>query len=251
MHSVSLHRDPDISTRETIHDLRNLFGVVASARHMLDDRPTGDRRTLLLDAIEDAALRGGRLTSAMLGQGRSGGAATRFDLNEHLAGLGSLMRARAGRHVEIRFEPAVGSLPVKLDPGDLDAVILELVSNACAALVRPGVIRIRTRRLGGRVRLIVADNGRGMSAAELHRALHRLEQFSETGTGLGRVRHFAQNAHGRLRFRSRENRGTIASLNLPLVLKVAGAETAATAPTRWNRKTRKEIRHEKRQSITA
>ncbi len=251
MHSVILHQVPDISTRETIHDLRNLFGVVASARHMLDDRPTGERRTLLLDAIEDAALRGGRLTSAMLGQGRRERAGACFDLNEHLAALGSLMRARAGRRVEIRFEPAEGALPVKLDPADLDAAILELVSNACAAFTKPGVIRIRTRRLGGRVRLLVADNGCGMSAAKLQNALHRLEQPAVNGTGLGRVRHFAQNAHGRLRFRSRENRGTIASLNLPLVLKVAGAETAATAPTRWNRKTRKEIRHEKRQSITA
>jgi signal transduction histidine kinase len=251
MHSVLLHRVSDISTRETIHDLRNLFGVVASARHMLDDGPTGERRTLLLDAIEDAAMRGGRLTSAMLGQGRAGRAGACFDLNEHLSGLGSLMQARAGRQVEIRFEPAAGPLPVKLDPADLDSAILELVSNACAAFVKPGVIRIRTRRLGGRVRLTVADNGCGMSAAMLHRALHRVEQPSVNGTGLGRVRHFAENAHGRLRFRSRENRGTIASLNLPLVLKVAGAETTATAPARWNRKTPKEIRHEKRQSITA
>ncbi len=52
------HQTARQTSRESIHDLRNLFGVVASARHMLDDGPPAERRALLLDAIEDARQQG-------------------------------------------------------------------------------------------------------------------------------------------------------------------------------------------------
>ncbi|EQB10847.1 hypothetical protein RLDS_25765 [Sphingobium lactosutens DS20] len=250
MHAISSRAETDVALRETMHDLRNLFGVVASARHMLDDKPSGERRALLLDAIEDAAVRGGKLTTAMLARRGSDRHASCLDLNTHLRDLEPLMSARAGRDVAIHFESCRSALPVKLDTAGLDAAVLELVANACSALPTSGDILVRTRRVGSRVWLMVADNGNGMSGDELRRALAPTEHPSAHGTGLGRVRHFAGNAHGSLRMRSRKARGTLAVLNLPLVLKLTGGEAAATPPARRHN-IAQEIRHEKRQSITA
>jgi signal transduction histidine kinase len=249
MHAISSRAETDTALRETMHDLRNLFGVVASARHMLDDKPSGERRALLLDAIEDAAVRGGRLTTAMLARGSDRNASC-LDLNAHLRGLEPLMSARTGSNVTIRFEPCRSALPVKLDTAGLDAAVLELVANACCALPVSGDILVRTRRAGSRVWLMVADNGNGMSGDDLRHALAPTDKSAAHGTGLGRVRHFADSAHGRLSLRSRKAHGTLAVLNLPLVLKLTGSEAAATPPARRHN-IRQEIRHEKRQSITA
>lgn len=228
MHRQALHHARDrLSRRENIHDLRNLFGVVASARHLLDDSPAADRRTLLLDAIEDAALRGGRLTTDLLAAPAHVRTLNVLDLNHHLLSLEPLMRALAGRHAELRLTRCGQPLPAKLDFSDLDSAILELVANASAALAEPGRIIIRTKRVGSRLWLLVADTGRGMSLPELKLAQHGFKAAAATGTGLGRVQHFAQLAHGRLRLRSREQRGTVAVLILPLVLKLASRESAA------------------------
>jgi signal transduction histidine kinase len=143
----------------------------------------------------------------------------------------------------------VEPLPVRLDPAGLDAAILELVANARAALLSPGTILIRAKRIGTRALLIVADTGRGMSEAELARALRGCDAPSATGTGLGRVRGFAWSARARLRIRSREGRGTVVSLNLPLVLKLASVEPAVP-PVRRNHSA-EETGHEKRQPVTA
>ncbi|MBC7667961.1 MAG: hypothetical protein H7236_05755 [Gemmatimonadaceae bacterium] len=54
------------SHRETIHDLRNLFTVIVSARRLLGRDRTSPRGEDLLAAIEDAAFRGSQLTTNLL-----------------------------------------------------------------------------------------------------------------------------------------------------------------------------------------
>ena len=61
-----LGTDAQITERENIHDLRNLFGIVSSASHLLERDPPPDRRAMLLDALSQAARRGGVLTTALL-----------------------------------------------------------------------------------------------------------------------------------------------------------------------------------------
>jgi signal transduction histidine kinase len=246
---IASHTVSDVTLRDTIHDLRNLFGVVASARHMLDDKPSSDRRMLLLDAIEDAALRGDRLTTAMLAQAAPDHGGTPVDLNAHLRGLEPLMRAHGNRQVEIRFEPCVGPLPVKLDIAGLDAAVLELIANACSALSGTGTILIRTRCRERRAQLVIADNGQGMSTAQLDRALNPREKPAANGTGLARIGHFALNAEGSLRIRSRKARGTVACVNLPLVPRITGVETAGTLAAVRHKS--EKISDEKRCSIAA
>ncbi|MDF0543888.1 HAMP domain-containing sensor histidine kinase [Sphingobium sp. H39-3-25] len=242
------HTVTDVTLRETIHDLRNLFGIVASARHMLDDNPTGERRTLLLDAIEDAAFRGDRLTTAMLSQAVPNPGAS-VDLNAHLRGLEPLLRAHGNGQIEISFKPCTAPLPVRLDLAGLDAAVLELVSNACSAVVGSGAILIRTKSAGRFAQLIVADNGNGMTKVELARALTPADKPAANGTGLARIGHFAMNAQGNLRIRSRKAQGTIVCVTLPLGTDITGAATADT-PAKMQCDT-EEISDEQRRPIAA
>jgi len=78
---------PSPIQRETIHDLRNLFGIVSSAKHLLEGQPAKVRRLALLQAIEAAAIRGGELTTSLLTPTKSPGVTARLDLNDRIMAL--------------------------------------------------------------------------------------------------------------------------------------------------------------------
>lgn len=203
--------------RGLIHDLRNLFGVVASAKHMLEDGPAGPRRDSLLAAIEDAAWRGGQLTTKLLAAAEAE-APTMFDIGNRILMMAPMIRAMAGHHADVRFDLDKARAVVKLVPAWFEAAILELVSNASASLHLPGHILVGLRVQGKRVRITITDDGCGMDKARAEHALEHHHNAGARGTGLRRVRHFARSGHGSMRLRSRAGHGTIVTLTLPLVL---------------------------------
>ena len=223
--------DGTVARRELIHDLRNLFGVVASARHMLDDRPSDDRRKSLLDAIEGAALRGGQLATDLLIESSTAVTTRLVDVSNRLLALVPLVRAMAGARADVSFDLSRLPTIARTSPKLFEAAILELIANASAVLRRRGHIHVRTRRVGNRIHILVADDGPGMSPEHVKRALAHDCRTGANGIGLGRVRHFAATTHGALRMRSRIGRGTVVSLNLPMVLHLA-VDEPASSPTR-------------------
>ncbi|WP_425998122.1 ATP-binding protein [Caulobacter sp. DWR1-3-2b1] len=93
---------------------------------------------------------------------------------------------------------------------------MELVRNARTAIDGNGAITVRARSVGDRIWLTVADTGRGMSPLALQGALNAFKTASAHGTGLGRVQHFARQAGGHVRIRSREGQGAVISIILPM-----------------------------------
>ncbi|MCI4592469.1 ATP-binding protein [Sphingobium sp. BYY-5] len=229
--------------RGTIHDLRNLFGVVASAKHVLERDPGRSQRIALLEAIEDAAIRGGELTTGLLSGSRGAGGRKSMDVNTRILGLASMIRALAGPSIEVDLELESPVSQVRLVPTDFDAAILELVANAGAA--DASTVVIRTRRIGSRIWILVADDGRGMSRAKLEQARRSVDAGRAHGTGLCRVQQFMRGAHGHFLIQSRPGAGTTISLNLPTVLKLAAGEPGARngrLPLTMKEKTDEEIR---------
>lgn len=215
-----------ISSRENIHDLRNLFGIVASGSHLLEGRLTAEKRSLILDAISDAARRGGHLTTALLAKDANPMLKS-LDLNEHLGQLEGLLAAQAAPGLEICLDISSTRSPVKLDAASLDAAILELVANARTAVRAGGTIHVRSKRIGRRVWILVADTGVGASRASLDAILAGETKAGANGSGLRRVRRFAEAAHGRLLIRSRQGCGTVAALALPVTLFLGARSEAA------------------------
>jgi signal transduction histidine kinase len=221
-HTAPANPLPTGMPRETIHDLRNLFGIVCSAKHLLEGQPAQVRRLALLQAIEAAAIRGGELTTSLLAMAGSQAATKRLDLNHQIMALEPMIRALTGG---VQFDLCDDFLSVRLDSDAIDAVIFELLANAKAS----GATRVvvRTRRVGTRIWLTIADNGCGMTPLKLSKVRQCVDQHGIHGTGLCRVQNFARGAHAQLHFRSRAGRGTAVSLNLPTVLKLAACEPGA------------------------
>jgi signal transduction histidine kinase len=88
-----------------------------------------------------------------------------------------------------------------------------------------GEIRIATTTLGDRVRLVVADSGRGIAAEDLQRIFDPFFTTKPSGTGLGlSVSYGIVNDHaGTIDVESAPGKGTTFVVTFP----VAGAEKTA------------------------
>lgn len=204
--------------RQAVHDLRNLFAVVASAKQLLERGPEEARRRSLLDALEDAADRGDRLTTRLLANERGACGARPIDVGLRLADLSPMMQA-SGVAVELDAEISAPNSMVRVDGDELDAVMLELLANAVSAGARNVVVRCRT--IGARIWLMVRDDGRGMSAAQVAEARNGQDRAAAHGNGLRRVHQFAAVSHGRVHMRARPGAGTCVALTLPTLLTTA------------------------------
>jgi signal transduction histidine kinase len=233
-----------VGRRETIHDLRNLFTIVAAAKSLLDQATERVSRSELLTAIGDACIRGGKLTTSLLAEAVPSHVSTATDVGARLADLAPMMNVLAEPKLELDLE--VGRASAFIDPADFDAAIIELVANARKAEAH--TIVLRSRQVGSCLWILVSDDGRGMAAAALARAQLGHDAGTAHGAGLAGVHRFARGSHGKVLIRSRAFAGTSVALVLPTV----SSPQPASAPHRRVIPNAKETCHDQnRQSAPA
>ncbi|MDG1958351.1 MAG: ATP-binding protein [Candidatus Binatia bacterium] len=112
--------------------------------------------------------------------------------------------------------------PVLVDPIQIEQIVLNLVRNACEAMLEqsdPKRVTIRTFREGDEsVAISVADNGPGLSPALLHRVFDAFFTTKRSGLGMGLSisRSIAESHHGRLWAEENAPQGTVFTLALPI-----------------------------------
>jgi CheY-like chemotaxis protein/two-component sensor histidine kinase len=214
------------------HDFNNLLMAVMGNLELLRKRvPDDPRLHRLIDGALQGAERGASLTQRLLAFARQ------QDLNPvpvDLAGLIrdmiELLERSLGPRVALRLD-IPDDLPLaRIDANQLELAILNLVINARDAmpdggaidikLAKQRVIRNPALKSGHYLRLSVVDNGRGMNAEVLKKAI---EPFFSTkplgkGTGLGlsMVHGLAVQLGGALELSSTVGRGTRVHLMLPM-----------------------------------
>jgi two-component system cell cycle sensor histidine kinase/response regulator CckA len=147
-----------------------------------------------------------------------------FDLGEKVRSFQRLLGRVAGETV--RLEMAIQSgCWVRADLGQIEQVLVNLVSNAKDAMGDGGGCRIEVGKLNsepGWVRLAVADDGIGMDDAVQQRAIEPFfttkPRGKGTGLGLASAHGIVLQSGGRLSFESALGRGTTVRVDLPLVI---------------------------------
>jgi signal transduction histidine kinase len=114
---------------------------------------------------------------------------------------------------------------VRVDPQQIEQVLINLAQNAAESIQRDGVIRLRARkdvaRFGGRsgpaVVLEVIDTGKGIPLEVQKRLFDPFFTTKEEGTGLGLsiAMRIVEQQGGALQFTTQPGRGTTFSLLLP------------------------------------
>jgi signal transduction histidine kinase/CheY-like chemotaxis protein len=218
------------------HDFNNLLTVINGCGELVLGRlPAGDPLRELIAEITRAGERAAALTRQLLAFSRRQVLDPKvLDLNAVLADLEKMLRRLIGEDVRLttRLQPGLGR--VKVDPAQIEQVILNLAINARDAMPRGGELIIETANIdldgsyakwhaevhaGPYVRLRVCDTGQGM-AEEVKR--HIFEPFFTTkppgkGTGLGltTVYAFVEQSGGHIEVASEPGRGTAFMICLP------------------------------------
>jgi signal transduction histidine kinase len=207
------------------HDFNNLLMVIMGHGELLRrGLEAGDPRLAKVQHIMGASERAARLVRQLLAFSRKQVMELQLvDLNALVADTARMLRPLLGEDVEVvtRLAPALGL--VRVDPAQIDQVLMNLAVNARDAMARGGTLSLETADVdaGGprQVALTVRDTGQGMD--EGTRA-HVFEPFFTTktasgGTGLGlsMVYGIVQQSGGQITVDSEPGRGTSFRILLP------------------------------------
>jgi signal transduction histidine kinase len=199
------------------HDFNNLVGVVLNlaelARgHLPADHPVHADLRHISEAGEQAA---GLATQLLMLSRQRPAAARRIDLGAVLRRTLDLVRATLPGMVRLDAELAEGELAIRADETQVQQVLMNLCLNARDAMPHGGVLRVTTWRESrdgevGRVRLVVADSGKGMSDEVRQRIFEPFFTTKEAGTGLGLavVQQIIEGQGGRIAVTSRPGEGS-------------------------------------------
>ncbi len=219
------------------HDLNNLLGpILAYADFLKKSLPNGDQRLDDIAEIVKAADQAAALVKKLLAFSRKQVMELKvIDVNVVVSEMERMLKRVIGENVRLDsvLGPAAG--PVRVDPGQLEQVILNLVLNARDAMPDGGDIRIETAMLdleaqmqapsgsvpaGRYLALSVKDNGSGMDEATQKKIF---EPFFTTkgpgkgvGLGLSTVYGIVKQSGGSIMVESAPGTGSVFRICFPL-----------------------------------
>jgi signal transduction histidine kinase/ActR/RegA family two-component response regulator len=204
------------------HDFNNLLTAILGNLELARmDLPEGSPVQQNLDEVQHASESAKALVRQLLLFGRKqAGEAMAVDLRLALTDATRLLRRLLGEDIKISLELPSDAVFLKLDPMQLEQVVVNLAVNARDAMPHGGTLSIDVRRRApGQVRLSVSDTGVGMTDEVRARVF---EPFFTTkplgkGTGLGLALVFAvvrQNG-GTVNVDSELGRGTTFTIDFP------------------------------------
>jgi PAS domain S-box-containing protein len=213
------------------HDFNNLLTAIGGFTELAMGS-TGDPAALkeMLGEVKRSADRAAALTGQLLAFSRKQILSPKvLDLNAAVAGMETLLRRVIGEDLELSTLLAPRLRPVRLDPGQLEQVILNLALNARDAMPKGGRLTLETSserveetegagggrmeaRPGAYVVLSVSDTGTGMTRETRERIFEPFfttkEQGKGTGMGLATVYGIVRQSGGHIQVHSEPGEGS-------------------------------------------
>lgn len=254
-HAQAQHREAEQSLRHArrvsslgmltasiAHDVNNLLQVLSASLQMANlraRRPADVERFCQtgLKAVEQ----GGELIRQLLANVRQDGPElVCIDISERIESSRSLLAGTVGETIELSFDLAARDVGVMCDEVQLQAVLLNLLSNSRDAMHGRGQVHIATRLQqvssdlqlndGAYLILSVKDDGPGMSpelASKIFAPFFTTKQAGHgTGLGLAQAREFANNTGGDVRVDTAPGAGTTMNLYLRVLGRISVADQA-------------------------
>ncbi|MDF3053626.1 MAG: Blue-light-activated protein, partial [Geminicoccaceae bacterium] len=216
------------------HDFNNLLTTISGFSDLLlRDLPEGHARRKDVEQIRKAADRGAQLTRQLLSFGQTPTLQARaLELNAVVSGMEGLLQRLVGADIRLRTRLRPGLGEVKMDPAQLEQILVNLVLNARDAMPSGGTLTIETgeRQISGSTRgrsvkpgrylvLAVSDTGSGMDGDTLS---HVFDPFFTTrppagrsGLGLSIVYGIVKQNGGGVRVSSEPEQGTTVKVFIP------------------------------------
>jgi signal transduction histidine kinase/CheY-like chemotaxis protein len=238
------------------HDFSNILSVVLGYTEtvLADLKPDDPLRA----DVQEIAIAGGRardLTRQLLAFSRQQVLEPKpMNLNDVFAGMAQMLTRLVGEHIELAFVPGPYLGAVRVDPSQIEQVLLNLVVNARDAMCSGGKLTVETSSVvldqdyadthfgiepGSYVVLAVSDTGIGMDAATRARIFEPFfttkEKGKGTGLGLSTVFGIVKQSGGTIEVYSEPGQGTTFKVYLPRVGAVPVSVSPAMSPTASSR----------------
>jgi len=225
------------------HDFNNLLtGIVLCSDLLLAGLEKGSPLRRYAQEIRTASAHSAEMIQQLLAAARErAGEPMLLSLNDAITGMQNLLTRLIGENVELLTELADDLTLVRIDPAQVQQIILNLVLNARDAMPNGGRVTLSTRNCGagpgrdrrpGSVELEVRDTGCGMDADTRARAFEPFFTTKKTGkgTGLGltTVYGIVKKKGGTIEIQSEQGSGTRVIVRLP----AAEWQPAGPQPTR-------------------
>ncbi len=217
------------------HDFNNLLTLIIGYAELLRRGTVDVKQQTLIDNIEGASRRAAALTQQMLDMTRQKvDSGVVIDLGREVEGLDQVLARMSGPKVNLKIRSSQNIIKVRLDPSEMEQIVVNLVINACDAMDGVGSVNVSVqmdvptpedRRLldlpsGPLALLRVADDGPGMSADVRERCLEPFfttkERGQGSGLGLPTVYGLVKERGGQLRIDSEPGQGTMIRIWLPV-----------------------------------
>jgi two-component system cell cycle sensor histidine kinase/response regulator CckA len=220
------------------HEFNSIMtAIIGQSELLLNDLPANDPLRKNATEISKAADRAAVLTRQLLAYGRKQILQPQIlDLNSVLTGMETVLRHLMGRNIDVRIIANAGLKMVKVDAGQIEQVIVNIVMNAAEAMPNGGKLTLETANVtfdadyvshvpdlkaGEYVMLAITDTGAGMSEEVKARLF---EPFFSTkgvgrGTGLGLATCYGiiKQSSGHIKVYSEPGRGATFKIYLPQV----------------------------------
>jgi PAS domain S-box-containing protein len=220
------------------HDFNNMLGVIIGRAEMaLQQDVSNDKLQHNLKEILKAGLRSADLTRQLLAFARKQTAVAKIlDLNDTISGMLQMLRRLIGEDIDLLWAPELDLWKVKIDPSQVDQILVNLVVNARDAISGVGAITMRTDNVaiedsesaqtpeliaGQYVLLTVSDTGTGMTQEVRENIFEPFfttkEMGKGTGLGLSTVYGIVKQNDGFIYVESEPEKGTTFKIYLPRV----------------------------------
>ena len=220
------------------HDFNNLLTIISGYSAMQVERTQpSDPVHREAEQIKAAADRAAALTRQLLAfSRRTVLQPRRVNLNDIVRNVDKMLRRLIGEDIEVLTVLASDLGTVKVDPGQVDQVLMNLVVNARDAMPNGGKLTIQTENVeldesyvrrheyvapGPYVLLAVADSGTGIAPETQTRIFEPFFTTKEpgkgTGLGLPMVYGIVKQSGGSIEVYSELNHGTTVKIYLPRV----------------------------------
>ena len=218
------------------HDFNNMITVILGYAELIKSKLSAENPILkdLLE-IEKAAIRSRDITKQLLAFSRKAIIAPKtVDLNGMIADTQKTILRLIGEDINLRFFPGERLWNIKVDPSQMEHIIINLAVNARDAMPHGGNLTIETENLllndayckthtgltpGQYVMIAVSDEGIGMDSDTLRHVFEPFfttkEMGKGTGLGLAMVYGIIRQSNGSINVYSEPGSGTTFKIFLP------------------------------------
>ncbi|MCW8933280.1 MAG: PAS domain-containing protein [Gammaproteobacteria bacterium] len=222
------------------HDFNNIMGIILGNIELLELQSIQDEKiTKRMHPIKKSAERAVNLTRQLLSfSRRKADQLSVVNINDQLSEMKSLIEHSITPEIEVVYQFGENLWITKIDPGDFQDAVINIVINARDAMDRSGHLTIESSnchldekyclrnpdvKQGDYVQLIISDNGKGMSIKQQERVFEPFyttkAEGSGTGLGLAMVFGFIERSEGHIKVYSEIGIGTTFRIYLPRAYK--------------------------------